>query len=61
MKISKELKREFKRRYKELIKQVNNKILCINKAECQSIDFDILQNYYNKVTSNKEKIIFWRV
>ena len=59
--MSKELKKQIKQRYKELIKQVNNRILTINKAECQSIDFDILRNYYNKVSSNNEKIIFWRV
>ena len=59
--MSKELKKQIKQRYKELIKQVNNRILTINKAECKSIDFDILRNYYNKVSSNNEKIIFWRV
>ena len=61
MKLSKQLKKQIKNRYKNLIKQINNKIISINKTECQYIDFDILRPYYNKVTTNQEKIIFWRV
>ena len=61
MKPNKQIKKLLKSRYKKLIEQINNKILVINKAECEGIDFDILRPYYNKVTTNQEKIIFWRV